>query len=173
MLLPQPDAQRFIAGYKAVLLEVLSASGKKRSNDIVGDLAAARSYAKQNAVVLANAIDAIQARGEQLDEDVAKAVRSLRVGQWFHIHHTTKYALLLDAATENAYAVKALTNPLHEIAGSRCVTFEAGVLDYRSQYVCDAIISQPIHLGPGVRVDLKEAYARIKAAGRFHVRAEV
>ena len=161
---------RFIEGYKAVLLEVLSAAGKERGGDIVHDLAVARSYSTKNAKALGNAIASIAARGEHLDEEVIRAIQSLRVGRWIHLRHTKTYALVLDAATEHAYAVKALTNPLHELAGGKSVTFEAGLFEYLGQYVCDGIVLQPIHLGPGIRGDLSEAYARIKKAGCFHVR---
>jgi hypothetical protein len=109
----------------------------------------------------------VKARGEFLSGEVEAAIRSLRVGRWFHLRHTTRYALLLDEAVESAYAVKALTNPLHEIVGAKAVIFEAGVVEYKNQYVCDGIILDPLYLGPGMRESLKEAYARIKREGRF------
>jgi hypothetical protein len=168
MLLPHSEAMRFIEGYNSVLLEVLSSAGKKRGKDIVSDLAAARSLATENTSAIANAMRAMNDHGETLDSEVARAISSLRVGRWFHLRHTTKYALLLDARAEHAYAVKALTNPLHEIAGARAVTFEAGVFEYQGQYVCDGVVLQLIHLGPGIRAELKEAYARITTEGRFH-----
>jgi len=161
----------FIDGYKAVLLEVLSMAGSRRTEDVLNDLADARSYAAINMKALDCAIGTVKDRGELLSSEVESAIRSLRVGRWFHLRHTTRYALLLDEAVENAYAIKALTNPLHEIVGAKAVSFEAGVVEYKNQYVCDGIILNPLYLGPGVRKSLKEAYARIKAEGRFHTSA--
>lgn len=141
---------RFIDGYKAVLLEVFRTAGSRRTKNLIDDLADARSYAAINAKALDSAIDTVKARGE-LSGEVEDAVRSLKVGRWFHLRHTTRYALLLDEAVENAYAVKALTNPLHEIAGAKAVSFEAGVVEYKSRYVCDGIVLNPVYLGPGMR----------------------
>lgn len=159
----------FIDGYKAVLLEVFSMAGSRRTKDVINDLADARSYAAINAKALDCAIGMVKDRGELLSSEVESAIRSLRVGRWLHLRHTTRYALLLDEAVENAYAIKALTTPLHEIVGSKAVSFEAGVVEYKGQYVCDGIVLNPLYLGPGMRESLKEAYARIKREGRFHM----
>lgn len=157
----------FIDGYKAVLLEIFSTAGNRRTKNVINDLADARSYAAINAEALDSAIVTLKARGELLSAEVEDAILSLKVGRWFHLRHTTRYALLLDEAVENAYAVKALTNPLHEIVGAKAVSFEAGVVEYKGQYVCDGIVLNPLYLGPGMRESLKKAYARIKGAGRF------
>lgn len=161
----------FIDGYKAVLLEVFSLTGSGRTKDVINDLADARSYAAINARALDCAIGTVKDRGELLSSEVESAIRSLRVGRWFHLRHTTRYALLMDEAVENAYATKALTNPLHEVVGAKAVSFEAGVVEYKNQYVCDGIILNPLYLGPGMRKSLKEAYAHIKGEGRFRTSA--
>jgi hypothetical protein len=170
MLLPHSDAMLFIDGYKAVMLEVLSAAGMLRGRDIVSDIAKARAHATRHPTQSQTRSPPITSRTGPLADDVASAIKSLRVDRWIHVRHTTTYALLVDAKLEDAYAVKALTNPLHEIAGGKAVTFEAGLVEYRGQYVCDGIVLQPFHLGPGIRAELKQAYARIKAAGRFHTK---
>ncbi len=173
MILPYSDAMQFIEGYKSVLFEVLLRAGDKQGKDLLADLAKARRHAAKDATAIANAIAALSARGERLDDAVALAIKSLRVGRWVHLRNTTKYALLFDAKVENAYAVKALTNPLHEVTGMKAFIFEAGLIEYRGQYVCDGLVGQPVQLGPGIRADLKESYARIKQAGRFHARPEI
>jgi len=169
VLVPRPDAMCFIDGYKAVLLAVFTTAGSRRTTNLINDLADARSHAAVNPKALDSAIDMVKARGDLLSSEIEHAVRSLRVGRWFHLRHTTRYALLLDEAAENAYAIKALTTPLHEIVGSKAVSFEAGVVEYKGQYVCDGIVLNPLYLGPGMRESLKEAYARIKREGRFHM----
>lgn len=171
MLVPRSDAMCFIDGYKAVLLEVFRTTGSRHTKNLINDLADARSFAAVNPKALDSAIGIVKAQGDLLSSEVEHAVRSLRVGRWFHLRHTTRYALLLDEAVENAYAIKALTNPLHEITGSKAVSFEAGVVEFKGQYVCDGIVLNPLYLGPGMRESLKEAYARIKREGRFHTSA--
>lgn len=173
MLVPHAEAMSFIDGYKAVLLDVLAAAGEKRTQKVINDLVRARSYVAGNPRTLIEAIERVKDGGESLTEPVERALRSLRVGRWFHLRHTTRYALLLDERVQHAYAVKALTNPLHEIMGGKAVTFEAGLVEYSGQYVCDGIILGPVYLGPGIRGSLNEAYSRIKSEGRFHVSAAV
>lgn len=50
----------FINGYKAVLLEVLNASKIEHSHEVVNNLAAARSYIKQEPHALAQAIEKVK-----------------------------------------------------------------------------------------------------------------
>ena len=109
----------------------------------------------------------MKARGEFLSGEVEAAIRSLRVPRGVHRRHKTRAALLLDAPLESPYPPTTLPTPLHEIVGAKAVIFEAGVVEYKNQYVCDGIILDPLYLGPGMRESLKEAYARIKREGRF------
>lgn len=171
MLIPHAEATSFIDGYKAVLLDVLAAAGQKRTQDLISDLARARSHVADHPGALIEAIERVKNRGEPLTEPVECALRSLRIGRWFYLRHTTRYALFLDEHTQHAYAVKALNDPLHEIAGGKAVAFVAGLVEYGGQYVCDGIVLGPVHLGPGVMKDLNAAYRRIKAEGRFHISA--
>jgi hypothetical protein len=168
MLLPYSDAKKIIDGYKAVLLNAFAESGRCASKKLIYDLAAARSYCVDNPSALSSAIAITIAHGNQIDGEVVKAIESLKVCRWFHLRHTTKYALLIDEDYRNAYAVKALTDPLHDIAGGKSFTFEAGVFEYKKHYVCDGIIADTVHLGPNIRSELRETYNKIKEAGRFY-----
>jgi len=170
MLIPYAEAMRFIGGYKSVFLVVLTAAGEKRTLEVINDLARARSYVSDHPEALIEAIERVKNRGEPLTDPVESALRSLKIGRWFYLRHTTQYALLLDERSQHAYAVKALTDPLHEITGGKAVIFEAGLVEYGDQYVCDGIILGPVYLGAGIMKNLKEAYRRIKAEGRFHLK---
>ncbi len=173
MFIAHAEAMSFIEAYEAVLLDVLAAAGENRTQKVINDLARARSYVADKPGALIEAIERVKDGGESLTRPVELALRSLRIGRWFHLRHTTRYALLLDEGVQHAYAVKALTDPLHEIAGGKAVTFEAGLVEYNGQYVCDGIVLNPVYLGPDIRGSLNEAYRRIKSEGRFHVSAAV
>jgi hypothetical protein len=168
MLLPYNDAMHFINGYKQILLEVFSTLDKPSHADKMQDLAAARDHFQADPTALKRAVAVLRSRGAQLDQEIIEAAQTLRVGRWIHLRHTTKYAILLDTKAEHAYAVKALTNPLHALAGGKSTTFVAGLVEYQNHYVCDGIIQTPYLIGANMRADFNDAFKRIKAAGRFH-----
>lgn len=173
MLLPRDQALRFIKGYKAVLLQVLSASGKPRSGSIIDDLAAARTHAKEKPELMENAFSELSAQGRWIGETVANAIRTMQVSQWVYLRHTKTAAIFLDKEVKNAFAVKALTTPLFEVVKEPPFTFEAGVFKYLGNYVCDGIVLNPVLLGPGYKAQFNAAYSTIRKAGRFHAKAAV
>lgn len=74
----------FVESHKAVLLEVFSTAGSRRTENVINDLADARSYAAIDAKTLDCAIGTVKARGELLSGEVEAAIRSSRVGRWSH-----------------------------------------------------------------------------------------
>jgi hypothetical protein len=173
MLLPRDQALSFIDGYKAVLLHILSTSGKARSDSLIDDLATARTLAKEQPGLLSDALAQLSAHGQGVDQAVTEAIQTLRVAQWVYLRHTKTAAIFIDSEVKNAFAVRALTTPLNEVVESPPSTFEAGVFEYVGHYVCDGIVANPVFLGPGYRAQFNAAYTSIRKAGRFHAKPAV
>ena len=173
MLLPPDSAFRFINGYKAVLLEVLKASGATPGGDIIRDLSAARSHAKQRQSSITEALFALEARGSAIDADVVRALQTLKVAQWVYLRDSAQYSVFIDMEVQNAYAVKALTIPIRRVASGCPATFEAGLFEFCGHYVCDGIIVNPVYLGTNYKSQFNAAYASIRKAGKFHAKAAV
>lgn len=171
MLLEITEALSFMEVYESVLLHVFELTGKKRTKSKIHDLVTARDYLVENPAALALAIETVKSKLNNFDEELEKAIISLKVGKWVHLRHTTRYALLLDEKIEHAYAVKALTDPLHEIVGGKAFIFETGICRYKSHYICDGIVRGPVFLGPDYKAELNQAYKEIKKNGRFHIHA--
>lgn len=172
MLIDSDSAYRFINGYKAVLLELHRVSGEPTPKDIVSTLACARSYLKQNPESLDVALSALEAEGTAVAPDVKQALKSLRIERWVYLRSTTRYAIFIDQAAKNAYAVLGLTNPIEAIVGRRAVMFESGVFPFVGHYVCDGIVQSPVFLGPGYKAQFKADLADIKKQGHFHTKPD-
>lgn len=163
------DALRFIDGYKRVLLEIhRQTSGRKPARDVVKTLAAARGKLKETPDLLQEAAMALAAAGAAVEPDLLHALRSMRLGRWVYLRSTTRYAIFIDSAAENAYAVLGLTEPIDDLLGGAAVMFETAILPFAGRFICDGIVEGPILLGPGYRRDLNAALVQIRKAGRFH-----
>lgn len=147
--------------------------GEARSREVVEDLAKARGHLKEKPKLLHEAIKEANSLETPLDHCIEQALFTIRIGRWVHLRSTTKYALLLDESMNNAYAVRGLTTPLHELSGSKSSIFEAAVFEYRGEFLCDGLIINPVHFGPGFRADLNDIYKKIRKNGRFHKRCVV
>jgi hypothetical protein len=167
MLLDPVQAQRFIAGYKAILLHVHAAAKLTKGKSVIADLAAARGYLTEHPQNLNVAFIALEAEKCGIEDDIA--IRSMRVDQWVYLRHTTRYAVFIDHEMTTARAVRALTDPIAAITGKPPVTFKAGVFEFDGCYVCDGIIDTPVYLGPGYRATYNAAYARLRKTGHFLV----
>ena len=171
MLLPREHALRFIDGYKAVLLRVLEEANKPTTSSIDNDLVSARSLIKADRGLLEVALTKLEGEGKSVEPKVASAIRTLKVDQWVYLHHTKTYAVFLDKAVENAFAVRALTTPLYELWDDPPFVIEAGLLEYEGHYICDGLFLNPFALGPNYRSQLKSAHARLRKAGKFYTNA--
>jgi hypothetical protein len=169
MLIESIAAQRFMAGYKAILLHVHAVAKLEISEDIVPSLVAAREFLTEHPQQLNAAFAALETDKRGIDEDIANAIRSMRVDQWVYLRHTTRYAVFIDHEMTTARAVRALTDPIATITGKPAVTFKAGVFEFDGCYVCDGIIDTPVYLGPGYRATYNAAYTRLRETGHFLV----
>jgi len=170
MLINPVAAQRFIAGYKAILLHVHAAAKLKKGKSVIADLAAARGYLTEHTQNLNAAFTALEAEKCGIEDDIADAIRSMRVDLWVYLRHTTRYAVFIDHEMTTARAVRALTDPIAAITGKPAVTFKAGVFEFDGCYVCDGIIDTPVYLGPGYRATYNDAYAQLRKAGQFLIK---
>ncbi len=169
MLLAPESASRFINNYKTILLEVLRAMGESPTGNVVHDLARARTHCTQHPEAMATAISTLQDAGHALDAEVVRSVNTLKVAQWVYLRHTTRYAIFLDKAVKNAYAVKALTTPIHLVVGGQAAAFETGLVEFEDQFVCDGIVLGPVFLGPGYRAEFNAMYSDLRKSEHFFV----
>lgn len=169
MLISPESSSRFISCYKSILLEVLQAIGQPPTNDVIQDLARARTHCIRHPEAVAAAIAALQDSGQILDPEVVRSLGTLKVEQWVYLRHTTRYAIFLDKDAKCAYAVKALTTPIHEVVGGQAVVFETGLVEFDGQFVCDGIVSGPVFLGSGYRAQFNAAYSELRKSGKFLV----
>lgn len=169
MLLNANSAQRFIEGYKRLLLEIHRRSGGEPYEDILTMLAAARTTLKNAPDLLEQVASDLAAAGQALEPDILQALRSMRLGQWVYLRSTKRHAIFIDHAVENAYGVLGLTNTIDDIVGATAFAFEAAVLEFEGHYICDGIVQNPVLLGPHYRRQFNTALADIRKQGRFHV----
>ena len=163
------DALRFIEGYKRVLLEIhRRTSRRKPGRDVVKTLAAARGQLKEAPELLEQATSALAASGTPVEPDLLHALHSMQIDRWVYLRSTTRHAIFIDSAAENAYAVRGLTESIDELLGSAAVMFETAIVPFAGSYLCDGIVQGPILLGPSYRRDFNATLARIRKAGRFH-----
>ena len=169
MLLNPVAARRFMAGYKTLLLYVHAESRLKKGNSVIAKLAAARAYLTEHPQNLNAAFLELEADKHGIEDDIANAIRSMRVDRWVYLRHTTRYAVFIDHEMTTARAVRALTDPIAAITGEPPVTFKAGVFEFDGCYVCDGIIETPVYLGPGYRATYNAGYTRLRETGHFLV----
>ncbi len=169
MLLDPLVAQRFIVGYKAILLHVHAVSKLKKGKSVIADLAVARGYLTEHPQNLNAALMELEADERGIADDIVTAIRSMRVDQWVYLRHTTRYAVFIDHEMTTARAVRGLTDPISAITGKTAVMFKAGVFELDGCFVCDGIIETPVYLGPGYRATYNADYAQLRKAGQFLV----
>ena len=173
MYLEPADAQRFIQGYKLVMLELLGKQEECITGSVAPLLAKARAKLVGKPALLRKSIARLEARNVRLDLEVVKAVEELEVQQWVYLRDTKRHSIMIDSSADRACGVLGLTQGIRDIVGGTGVIIEAGLVRYCGRYVCDGIISQVVWLGPGYRRSWNETFKEIKASGRFYVKAEV
>ena len=173
MLVDPSAANAFISGYKQVLLQVAGDDDDRMDRrGILGALTDARDRIKQNPELLEEAVVELQASDRPVDEEVLRAIRTLRVDDWVYLRDTKSYSVFIQRSSEFALGVLALTQRMREIVGGSGVVIETGVVRYRGRFVCDGLVSRVVHLGPSYRRSFSAAYRALRATGRFEVGGE-
>jgi hypothetical protein len=103
-----------------------------------------------------------------ISPDVISAIKTLQQKRWIYLRDTTKYSIFIDPNEEEAYAVLGLTDRIKSLSGDSAVIFEAGMLVYQGQYICDGIIRNPIWFGRNMKQEFNEKFAQLKKSGHFH-----
>jgi hypothetical protein len=172
MLIDPYAARRFITGYTSLLLAIGKQIGVSDEHEGLAKLGVMRAYLYANPDALELAIAALAAQGKALEPDVAHAMRTLRIDHWVYLRSTPKHAIFIDKASENAYAVLALNDPLASIVGKGSAMIQAGLCEFEGHYVFDGLVTQIVHLGAGYRRSYTDALAAIKRRGAFHTQCE-
>ena len=172
MTLEPGAASVFIAGYKAVLLEIAGRRRASKSRHILPVLAYARRRLTEKPALLDEALAKMKGRSNGLNEEIIRALRTLRVNDWVFLRDTKTYSIFVHPSEESAFGVLGLTEPLRDIAGAPSVVIETGIVRFTGRFVCDGLITRIVHLGPGYRSSYSRVYSAAKAEGRFHVRDE-
>lgn len=173
MRLAPADAQRFIQGYKLLMLEILGEQEDRLAGSVVPLLAKARAKLARKPTLLRKSIARLEARNVRLDPEVVTALEGLEVRQWVYLRDTKLHSIMMDSSADRAFGVLGLTQGIRDIVGGTGVIIEAGLVRYCGRYVCDGVISQVVWLGPGYRRSWNETFKEIKASGHFHVKADV
>lgn len=173
MWLAPTDAQRFIQGYKLLMLEVLGEQENRITGSVVPLLAKARAKLVGEPALLRKSIVQLEARKAGLDREVVMALKGLEVRQWVYLRDTKLHSIMIDSTADRAFGVIGLTQGIRDIVGGTGLFMEAGLVRYRGRYVCDGVISQVVWLGSGYRRSWNEKFKEIKSSGQFHVKADV
>ena len=172
MRLAPADAQRFIQGYKLLMLEVLDEQEERITDSVIPLLAKARAKLAGEPALLRRSIAQLEARNARLDREVVMALEGLEVRQWVYLRDTKLHSIMIDSTADRAFGVLGLTQGIRDIVGGTGLLMEAGLVRYRGRYVCDGVISQTAWLGLGYKRSWNEKFKEIKAAGQFHVKAD-
>jgi hypothetical protein len=173
MYLAPADAQRFIQGYKLLMLEVLGEQEDRINGSIVPLLAKARAKLVGEPTLLHKSIVQLEARNASLDREVVMALEELEVRQWVYLRDTKLHSIIIDLSADRAFGVLGLTQGIRDIVGGTGLFMETGLVRYRGRYVCDGVISKTAWLGPGYKRSWNEKFKVLKASGQFHVKADV
>ncbi|MDQ3775284.1 MAG: hypothetical protein M3461_13505 [Pseudomonadota bacterium] len=88
MTLDPTVANAFIAGYKGLLLEIGLRGRAPKTGNVLSVLAAARRQLTEKPGLLDKALVKLRARSEGVDEEIVRAVRTLRVNHWVFLRDT-------------------------------------------------------------------------------------
>lgn len=172
MRLAPSDAQRFIQGYKQLMLEVAGVDASRVTESLVPLLAKGRARLASNPTLFQKAVAKLEARRVSLDPGVAQAIEGLEVQSWVYLRDTRYYSILIDPKATRGFGVLGLTQGLRDIVGGTGLVMEVGVVRYAGHYVCDGVMAQSAWLGPNFRKSFTEKLKEIKEAGRFYVKAD-
>jgi hypothetical protein len=109
MQLAPADAQRFIQGYKLLMLEVLGEQEDRITGSLVPLLAKARAKLAGEPTLLRKSIVQLEARNARPDRAVIIALEGLEVRQWVYLRDTKLHSIMIDSSADRAFGVVGLT----------------------------------------------------------------
>jgi hypothetical protein len=170
MIIDPLPAAKFIAVYKALLLEIDGAGHHGRRSNLIKRLVAARSRLLSDPSLIDRALAALKSKSMTVDPEVVGALRSLEVANWIFLRDTRIHSLFVHPSEHRAYGVLGLNDRIRDIAGGVGVVIETGLVQYGGRFVCDGLISRIVSLGKNYRTDFNRTYQAIKSEGRFYSR---
>ena len=147
MIIDPLSASKFIAVYKALLLEIDRTGHDARTSKLVKRLAAARSRLASDPSLIEQALAALRSKSVAVDPEVVESLRSLEVENWVFLRDTKVHSLFVHPTEHRAYGVQ-----------------------YGGRFVCDGLVSRILWLGKNYRHGFNRAYQAIRLEGRFYSR---
>ena len=166
MILDERSAAVFIDGYQKLLLEI--GGPTEGGLNLLERLVKGRKKLVSDGSLLDHALSRIRARGEQVEDTVAAAARSLQVRSWVYLRDTRRYSIFMEPAGMVAYGAVGITDPIKELLGGAGVLVETGLLLYDGRIVCDGLIAPLAWIGPSYKRSFNEALSHIRSAGHFY-----
>jgi hypothetical protein len=130
-------ANAFVAGYKGLLLQIGVGGRPPKSSNVLSVLASARRQLTETPGLLDKALVKLRARSEGVDEEIVRAIRTLRVNNWVFLRDTKAYSIFVHPSEETAFDVLRLTQSVRDIAGALGVVIETGIVRFTGRFVCD------------------------------------
>lgn len=163
MVIDRPTAGRFIAAYMAFLGTLVS-DEEKHGASVLQWLPIGRN----RFVAERSQLDVYRGAHPEADAEMLDAIAALRLGRWIYLRDTASYSVLLAEDSTCAYGVVGLTERLRDVvSGESGVIINAGLLPLNGRWVCDALLENPIWLGPNMRRDLTATYQTLRKTGHF------
>jgi hypothetical protein len=170
MIIDLRSASKFIAVYKALLLEIDCNGHDARKSNLIKRLAAARSRLSRDPSLIDQALATLKSKSVVGDPEVVRSLRSPEVEKWVFLRDTKVHSLFLHPSERRAYGVFGLKDRIRDIVGGVGVVIETGLVQYAGRFVCDGLASHILWLGKNYRNDFNRAYQAIRSEGRFYSR---
>jgi hypothetical protein len=164
------SAWKFIAVYKALLLEIDHTEHDGRKSNLIRRLAAARSRLSNDPSLIEQALDALKSKSVAIDPEVVRALKSLEVENWVFLRDTKVHSLFVHPSEHRAYGVLGLNDRIRDVVGDGGVVMETGLVQYAGRFVCDGLVSRILWLGKNYRNNFNRTYQAIRSEGQFYSR---
>lgn len=173
MLLDPEPASIFMRNYTSLMAAIYVSDPKHQTRATVPEVVArGRALYAADPRRLSTAVVEAEERGKPLDTEVVTAVRGMQLKKWIFLRDTKRHSLFLDPSGDVAYGVLGLTQRIRDLVGGSGVMLETAIVRYRSQFVCDGVISEVLWLGPNYRKHFAALFAKLKKSGAFHAAYE-
>jgi hypothetical protein len=170
MIIDPLSASKFIAVYKALLLEIDRTGPDGRKSNLIKRLVAARSRLSSDPSLIEQALAALTSKSVAVDPEVVRSLRNLEVENWVFLRDTKVHSLFVHPSEHRAYGVLGLNDRIRDIVGGVGVVIETGLVQYAGRFVCDGLVSRILWLGKNYRNNFNRAYQAITSEGRFYSR---
>jgi hypothetical protein len=168
MIIDPLSASKFIAVYKALLLEIDRTGPDGRKSNLIKRLVTARSRLSSDPSLIEHALAALKSKSAAVDPEMVRSLRSLEVENWVFLRDTKVHSLFVHPSEHRAYGVLGLNDRIRDIVGG--VVIETGLVQYAGRFVCDGLVSRILWLGKNYRNNFNRAYQAITSEGRFYSR---